>query len=351
MITVYLITSDGSTLIAEQGCNWYDISSAVVKQTLNEVSSATLKFPSSNQRVQNLLSMNRPVIEIMDDGARVFYGAVVNIKVDIWDNVEFDCDGALSFLSEIVKAPFARSGITVAAYFKELIDQYNGVMTTNGTTERAVWHGGALGFDSDGNVSIDHSDEYMDYLSLIKELVELYGGYIYETFGSDTAHPYAGWSKDPAVDSGKIIEFGVNEIGLSNLLDFSNYASRVYATGNGVSLATDYVIDSAAEAAYGRRDMAYKSSTSNGVVLAAEALVVLFKHSNPVKSVEMTVADFKQLGLDYSGFALGTTAKLIERKTGIEQTMMVNTVERDFMSPQNSKIVLGRAPITLTSSI
>lgn len=344
MITVNIITSDGSTLIAEQGCSWYDISSAVVKQTLNEVSSATLKFPSSNQRVRNILGTNRPVIEVLDDGARVFYGAVVNSKVDIWDNVEFNCDGALSFLSDIVKDPFYVDNKTPAEYIETIIGQYNAAVSA----ERQVAFGGVIGFGS-GNVDIHHSDEYTDTLTLLKEAVDIYGGYIYETFGSGSAKPSIGWTKDPAIDSGKIIDFGVNEIALTNQLDFSEYASRVYAKGSGSLSKT--AIDQDAEAAWGRRDMAYKSNADTQGKLDTEVLSVILAHSTPIRSIDVTALDLTQMGLQYSGFALGTTATLIERRSGRSIVLMVNTVERDLMSPQNSKIVLGRAPITLTSSI
>ena len=347
MLTVYLITASGKTRLADQSAKGYEISGAVVKQTLNEVSSAKLTFPSTNLFVRSVIGTSRPVIEVMDGDTRVFYGAVVSAKVDIWGNTEFDCDGALSFLSDVVKAPFTVNNKTKAEYIQAIVDQYNAAVSA----ERQVWFGGVVGFDSE-NVDIDHSEEYTDTLTLFKEAVEKYGGYIVETFGSGSVHPYVGWMKDPEIDSGKVLEFGVNEITLANQLDFSDYASRVYATGqNGLTLPAGYVSDSSAEAAFGRRDYALKTNASNTASLAVQALAELFTRSTPFRSIELTALDLEQLGHNYSGFVLGTTAAMLDAHFGINMTVMVNTVERDLIDKQNGKIILGRAPATLTNSL
>lgn len=349
MITVNLITSDATTTIAAQGLDGLGISGAIVKQQLNEVSSATLRFPATNKVVQTLLGTNRPVIEVLDGAERVFYGGVVSAKVDIWGNTVFECDGALSFLADVVKAPFTCNNRTVADYtLHDIFDTYNNAVQTE-HPERVVWWGGVRGFESVGNVNIDHSDEYTDTLTLLKEAVETYGGFMFETFSSSDAKPYVGWFKDPVVDGGRIIEFGKNEITLDDLLDFSDYASRVYGTGqNGLS---DYVIDYDAEAAFGRRDYAMKTNAETAGELALQLNAECNKRSTPIRSIELTALDLEQLGLQYSGFFIGTTATLIDSKTGINTAMLINSIERDLLEPQNSKIVLGRAAASLTNSL
>lgn len=347
MVVVNLITASGTTTIAAQGDSSMPVSAAVVRQSLNEVSSASLSFPAVNKAVQSVTGTNRPVVEVLDDLSRVFYGAVVSIETDIWGNTTFECDGALSFLSDVVKAPFQLTSRTHADYIETIINQYNAAMINQGTEERAVWFGGVVGFS--GNVDIHHADEYVDTLSLFAECVEKYGGYMVENFGSGTVRPSIGWMKTPVADSGKVIEFGVNELSLTNQLDFSNYASRVYAIGNGVTLPNGYVVNTDAELAWGRRDYAIKSQAEDSATLAAEANAVLAERCVPFKSIEITALDLERLGEQYSGFVLGTTATLIDRGLGVNQTVMVNSVERDLLQPQNSKIVLGKAPKTLTS--
>jgi hypothetical protein len=349
MVIVNLITASGTTAIAAQGDKTMPVSTAVVKQTLNEVSSASLKFPASNKLVHGVNGTNRPAIEIIDDASRVFYGAVVSVEVDIWGNTTLECDGALSFLSDVVKAPFTVNNKTHAEYIEAIITQYNAAMDSAGTPERKVDFGGVVGFS--GNVDINHSDEYVDTLSLFAECVEKYGGYMVENFGGGSARPSVGWMLNPIADGGKVIEFGVNELSLTNQLDFSDYASRVYAIGNGATIPNGYVVNNDAEAAWGRRDYAIKSQADNQTALAAEANAVLAERCVPLKSIEITALDLERLGEQYSGFVLGTTARLIDRGLGVDQVIMVNSVERDLLQPYNSKIVLGRSPATLTGAM
>lgn len=349
MVVVNLITASGSTTIAVQGDNSRPISAAVVRQTLNEISSASLQFPSANKLVHGAAGMSRPVIEIVDDLKRAFYGAVVSVKTDIWGNTTFGCDGALSFLSDVVKAPFTVNNKTHSQYLQTIIEQYDSAMTNAGTEERFIWFGGVLGYT--GNVDIRHSDEYVDTLSLVKELVEKYGGYIIEDFGVGSVRPYIGWVKNPVADSGKVIEFGKNELALYNQLDFSDYASRVYAIGNGATIPNGYVVNNDAEMAYGRRDYAIKSQATDATALTAEANAVLAEKSAPFTSLEVNAIDLERLGQKYSGFVIGTTARLIDRSLGIDANVIVSSVERDLLEPQNSKIVLGKMPRTLTGEI
>lgn len=344
MVTVNLITAQGTSVIAEQGIPGLEISGAVVTQKLNEVSSASLKFPATNKAVRAMLGTSRPVIEILQDSERVFYGAVVDGKTDIFGNTELSCDGALSFLSDIVKAPFTVNNKTHAQYIQTIIEQYNNAVSA----ERQVWFGGVSGFENDGNVDISHSDEYVDTLSLFKEAVEKYGGYIVESYGSANVNPYVGWMKEITVDGGRVLEFGVNELSLENRLDFSEYASRVTAyNGSLHSTITDYD----AEAAWGRRDHAYKSNAESSGVLDAEANRICNERSTPIRTIELDALDLHRLGAKFSDFAIGTTATLLDRGFGVNITLMVNSIARDLFDDHNGKVVLGRAAASLTNSL
>lgn len=345
MVTVNLIAAAQDVrTVAVQGTPGLEISGAVVTQKLNEVSSASLTFPATNSAVRAVLGTSRPVIEILQDGERVFYGAVVEGKTDIFGNTELSCDGALSFLSDIVKAPFTVNNKTHAQYIEAIIDQYNAAVRA----ERQVLFGGVTGFESDGNVDINHHEEYVDTLSLFREAVDKYGGYIIESYGSADVQPYVGWMKEITYEGGRVLEFGVNELSLSDRLDFSDYASRVTAfNGSLHSTITDYD----AEAAWGRRDYAFKSNAETSGWLDFEANRVCNERSTPIRTIELDALDLRRLGAKFSDFAIGTTAALLDRGFGVDITLMVNTIERDLFNEQNGKVVLGRAAASLTNSL
>jgi len=348
MVRVDLILPSGASTIAEQGLEGFEITGATVKTALNEISSATLSIPSTNVHAEALAGGIAPVVAIYDDDRREFYGRVASVKRDIFGGMEVSLDGPLSFLGDIVKDPFQVTNRTHESYIHTIIDQYNAAMIDAGTVERAVWFGGVLGFEGDGNVDIHHADEYISTLDLFREAVELYGGYIYENFGGGAAMPAVGWVKTPTIDSGVVLEFGVNELTLETMLDFSEYASRVYGIS---SQFRETQTNNDAEAVYGRRDYAYKSNAETYEQFSAEIAAILNQRSVPVQTIELTAIDLATMNHSYRSFQVGTTATALDRKMGLSVEMMVTSVERDLISRGNSRVVFGRAPQLITDVI
>lgn len=355
MVRVDIVTGEELTsqiTIAEQGLKGYEIDKTVTRSALNQVSGCKLSIPSTNKIARMLTGGIAPVLEVTNDGKRIFMGSVATVKENIFGSLEVECDGALSWLANIVKQPFTVNNRTHANYIETIINQFNGAMINAGTREREVWFGGVLGFESEGNVNLDHADEYTDTLSLLKECVDKYGGYFFESFGGGAVHPSVGWMKEPTISSGQVLEFGVNIASLETMLDFSNYASRVYAiNGDGLTVTGGYVVDADAESLYGRKDYGYKSQAETQAELDAEAAAILAVKKVPIRSIEATAAMISRAGCDINAMKLGTTVEAIDRRLGANLTLMVNSVERDYVNPIDGTIVLGRSNKTLTETI
>lgn len=350
MVRVDIITNSGTSTIAEQGLAGYEIIGCVVKSQLNQISACTLNFPATNKQAEVLMSGFSSVVDVYYNDRRVFIGSVASAKKDIFGNIEASCDGALSWLSDIVKPPFYVNNKTHAQYIQAIIDQYNAAMTANGTEERIIWFGGVTGFN--GNVDIHHSDEYVNTLDLLREAVEMYGGFFFEVYGGVTAKPSFGWMKQPTVSSGQVLEFGVNELTLEDFIDFSDFATRVYGrNSDGLTVSGGYLANADAEAQYGRRDYAFSSDAETQAALDAEASAILTAKSVPVLRVELSALEVSRLGANIGALQMGTTAKAIDRKLGYDLELMVNTVERDYIDLRNSHVVLGRPSELLTDNI
>ena len=228
----------------------------------------------------------------------------------------------------------------------------NSAMTAAGETDHLIAFGGVTGFENYGNVDIHHSDEYMITLDLLKECVEKYGGYFFETVGGSGAYPSVGWMKEPNVSSGQVLEFGVNIASLETMLDFSEYASRVYAiNGDGLTVTGGYVVDTDAENTFGRKDFGYKSQAETQAALDAEAAAILAVKKVPIRSIEATAAMLERAGCNINAMKLGTTVEAIDRRLGASMTLMVNSIDRDYVNPLDGTIVLGRSNKTLTEAI
>lgn len=352
MVHVDIVTGENRTTIAEQGFAGYDIEKAAVRFALNSVSGCTLSIPSTNKVARMLTGGIAPIVEVSDDNSRIFIGSVSSVKDSIFGGLEVECDGALSWLGRIVKQPFIVNNRTPANYIETIIGQYNSAMTAAGETDHLIAFGGVTGFENYGNVDIQHSDEYMTTFDLLKECVEKYGGYFFETVGGGGAYPSVGWMKEPNVSSGQVLEFGVNIASLETMLDFSEYASRVYAiNGDGLTVTGGYVVDADAESIYGRKDYGYKSQAETQAALDAEAAAILAVKKVPIRSIEATAAMIERTGCNINAMKLGTTVEAVDRKLGANLTLMVNSVERDYINPLDGTIVLGRSNKTLIEAI
>lgn len=353
MVHVSIITPYEEMTVAERGNSDYDITGATVKTALNEVSSAKLKIPFTNRRALALVNGILPTVAIYDGEKRAFIGSVASCKRDIYGNMEVDLDGPMSWLANIVKPPFtvpASEEMTAATYLGRIINtQYN----MGAEAIRALFVGACT---VDRTIAVSHSDEYTTTLDLLRELVSLYGGYIFENMGANIGvsgdTPTISYVPGAVGDSGQVLEFGVNETSLEDYLDFSNYASRVYGVGqNGLTVTGGYKINSTSEEKYGRKDYAIKSNAETQAELDAEAQRALDERSTPFRSIEMTAQEISRINPNYNRFVIGTTARALDRNLGEDINLIVNSVERDLVSRNNTKVVFGKAPLTMTDIV
>lgn len=339
MVRVSIITAAGETVVAEQGRDGYEITVAKIHSELNSVSSAVLTFPTTNIHVKALRNQNA-VIAVYDDFARVFIGQVANTKTDIFGNIEVTADGALSWLDNIVKPPFVverSANLSVADYLERIVTQYN-----NGTDiTRRLSIGGVT---VTGTVAVDHHEEYTNTLDLLREIIDNFGGYLFENAGTQEKLPSISYINNP-IASNQILEFGVNERSLEDVLDFSDYASRVYGVGkDGI---TAYAIDAQAEDAFGRKDYAIKSNAETVQELTVEVNAELETHKDPVRSMTLSAVDLAKMNHTYKAFNVGTIATAKDRKLGLDVALIVNSTDRDLINRMDSSITFGKPPISV----
>lgn len=339
MVRVTIITATGERTIAEQGRDGYEILGAKIRRELNSVSSAVLTFPATNDHVKALKNLNA-VIAVYDDLSRVFIGQVGLPKSDIWGNIEISADGALSWLSNIVKAPFVverSANLSVADYLTRIINQYND--GADSTRKLMI-----DGITVDGTVDVNHHDEYTNTLDLLREVINSFGGYLFESAGTLGKLPSISYIKNP-VESKQVLVFGVNERSLEDVLDFSDYASRVYGVGkDGI---TAYAIDAQAESMFGRRDYAIKSNAETVEELTEEVESVLATKKTPVRSMTLSAADLAGMNHTYKAFNVGTIATAKDRKLGLDVDLIVNSTERDLINRMESTVIFGKPPVSV----
>lgn len=374
MISGYILSGGERRTLFAEGMPGAEISSCVVETGMNQVGSAELELPGSNLAAQSLLQKNA-VLEIRDDGAVVFMGEVTKPTQTIFGAVRLNLDGPLGWLQNICKAPFSidsgSANKSAADFLGAILDQYN----AGAEAERSVQLGTVT---VTGDVEMDHSEEYTRMLDLFRECARQLGGYYYTAYPGGL--PVVHYVDAPSDAAAQALAVGVNVLTLERQLDFTEYASRVYATGfyyetstvdgeerRERKLITVMVRDAEAERTFGRVDCPYRSATDMGgdeeagipdktraealTILRAEAQAELDKRKTPVQTLQLTAADLADVGADFRAFQLGTVARCFCAALRIDVQMMVQSIRRDHINKTKSVVTFGRAPRTLTGML
>ena len=375
MITGYVQTGAYSQIpLFAEGMDGLDVIDCSADLAMNEVDSAKVKLPESNRAGRAMLQKNA-VIELKENGTTVFIGDLAVARQAETGEISLELDGALGWLGNICKPPFQLHADNVNStpvnFLTAIISQYNAAAGT----ERMIQLGVVT---VTGHIVMDHRDEYTNMLDLLREVREQLGGYYFMdyTSGIPTLHYIAA----PTQAAGQVLELGRNVLTVENQLDFSDYASRIYATGHYYEattsggtetreqrLITTSVTDATAEAAFGRVDRAYRSDTDMGgnadagvpdktqaealAIITAEAQALLNLKKSPLRSLEMTAVDLAELGANFRLFKLGTAARALCAPLGLDESMMVRKVKRDYINAANSVVTFGRSPRTLTGML
>ena len=370
MIQGYIRYDTDRVALFAEGMKEHDVLKCRASFYLNEVDEAALTLPGTNRPARSLLQKNA-IVELRDDDEIVFIGETATMIQDEYGDMQLDLDGALGWLRCVVKPPFSiKAGdqnSPVANFLAAIISQYNAGVGA----ERMITLGAVT---ISGNVELDHHDEYTTMLQLLGEVREQLGGYVYMDYATGT--PTLNYVARPTAQAAQELELGVNVLTVENQLDFSDYASRVYATGSyyvttgdkreQTPLDAGYVVDAAAEALYGRVDVAYKSSTDMGgdkdnnipdktqqearEIILAEAQAILDERKVPLQSLQLTATDLKQIGVNYRLFRIGTVARAYLRALRIDTTLAVRKIERDYIDRDDSVVHFGREAATISGA-
>ena len=339
-VKVTLVVPNGGDTVIAISDTENDVVEAKITRAMNSASSASLVFPASNVKAAALATLNH-TIAIYNNDVQMFVGSVNGgVKTDIWGRVTLDLDGALAWLNDVSKAPFSVSAAankSVAQYLTDIVTQYNSGVKEN----RQIVLGGVT---VSGNVVVDHHEEYTKTSDLVRELLENHGGFITETYQGGILKPRIDYFATPLPygQPVKPLEFGKDIIDFEKVIDFSDYASRVYAVGNGGITAS--AINADAEKAWGRVDYPYKSNAETQAALQAEVNALLAAKSVPLTTVTSTAHGA-------ANFVPGTVYPVIDYRSKIDAELLVYGVELDLIHPENNRVTFGKAaPKTFTNT-
>lgn len=333
-------------LLFAAGMPDYGILDGAIHQSDGECDSAEFKLPPNNG-MRDAPIKRASVISIQKDGKEVFRGSVANTSTDLRGARTFNVDGAMLWLGDVRKPPFAMTEDSVTYYVTALLTQYNAACLATkqiklGTIDATL-----------PNLAVEQT-EYKTILVLLQEAMQRVGGTMRIRYADgdvylDCIKPYTNVSM-------QTVDINTNMLSLEDKIDGADLITRVYPLGkdgltiSGVNGGDDYLVNSAAENLYGRIDGTVRVDTDDADALKAVAASYLAQNCGVSRGILVTAAELSSQDITIESFAIGDSVRVISPQHGIDCTMRVSKLETSLVGNKAS-MTIGWSSKTLTGSV
>lgn len=316
----------------------------------------------------NQLTRLKGVLELWDDGLRIFKGRIRKDTRDFHLSREIEAEGLLACLNDSIIPPFnfpedflddadyqaaATSGNVVKFFLNWLLQQHNAQV---GSTQQRIELGNVTVADPNNYIT-RASSEYLTTMEVVrKKLEDILGGYLLADYSGDATvlHYYA----DLPLTNVQEVEFGENLLDLVTILDSAETYTAILPLGaDGLTIAelpdgmispgiwkSGLIIYSqeAEDAAGGRitRPVKWDDVTlASNLQTKATALLtgegVMTAQTISVKAVDLGPME----GLPR--FVVGRYVRLNSSPHGFSASYPLMELEPDILDPGNTEITMG----------
>ena len=170
-------------------------------------------------------------IEVLEDGASIFFGRPLKPKIDIWGQKTYHCEGMLAFLND--SRPYVEEAydhMTVKDFFSKLIEFHNSCQR-RADRQLTIGNTSTIIGEFDCYFEVMYQDTIFDLMK--KNCLETTGGYIFtrRTNGVN----YIDWYKEMPYSCNQIVTFGINMLDLARNGDDDVIYTGVYGVGDAYS--------------------------------------------------------------------------------------------------------------------
>ena len=345
---MYKIYAD-NTLIYDSKLEDYVITKGNIEKEVNKSGSFVFTMYQDNPFIDRIQKL-KTIIRVYKEDRLIFRGRVLNEVQGFYNDKTFTCEGELSFFVDSIQRPYSFTGAP-----GDLLSQFVEIHNDQVDENKRFVMGEVTVVDNNNYINRSNSN-YEDSLTNINNhLVDLDGGYLYITRGTDEI-PVINWLADFPYRSGQKIEFG------ENLLDFTktNSAEEI-ATGiiplgakigegddetrvtiESVNNGADYIVDDLAVATYGR---IFTVVTWDDVTtpenLLTKARAYLNESINQNITIELTAVDLSIMDKSIDSFQLGDYITIESKPHGVNDNLLLKKQTIDLLRPDNDTITLG----------
>lgn len=325
---------------------------------LNQTDSLSFTIPPGHPMYGRLVRL-RSTIEVYQGEELIFRGRALSDDTDFFNQKNVYCEGAMSFLSDTVFAPYAAGTYSTAkALFKAAINQHSAQVPNSIPNRKLKYAGCDISAALDPE---DYSDDYQSTSDVITSLLDGTGGYIKLKYNTDGTTSIS-YVNSFGHTTSQIIDFGENITDLSVSIDASELYTSVVCLGaadeeTGERLTTGsgsdiYTESASAIASYGRiiRVFTYDDVTDvNELRNLAQYLLVV----GVQQTITLTVKaiDLHLVYPDTEKIRIGDMVRIRSVPHGVDSYFLCASIEIDLQNPDQTVYTFGTTTKSLTDLI
>lgn len=327
------------------------------------------------------LAVKAETVKLYWDKDCLYVGTIESIETDLEGNLSVTCTGALDWLADTVVRPYSTiegeqpltAPTSVNALFEWYVKQHNDhCMDSRKQFAVGVNQGALL---DENNYVYRESEQLPTTLDEIQDkIIDELGGYLFVRYEPLTIDLYA----DVHATNAQIIDFGVNITDFSSTTDAADQYTAIRPEGatpdkeddqeddpDPITIETlpdggtgynadlwktgDVVYSISGVSRYGYREYAYSNDdceTPEGLLTSAcKALTVLL---SPQLSITVKAVDLALYMDGYTHLKVGEAVRVRSKFHGVDEYLMVQSIELDLQDPSQSTYELGAEYSTLT---
>lgn len=290
---------------------------------------------------KDLIALRSSVLVLERDDAEIFRGQVVSTTVNESGFFEVSGLGDMSYLRDVLVAPFTYSG-TLSGLFGQILTYYRA-----GASAAKKIYAGTVGVSA-GTVSYELTG-YRSAWDLISGLTDTYGGVLSMRQLADGTRGLD-WLVDSGLYSSQTALLGDNLLSIEIDNDSSDVVNTLIAEGD-----DDIVVTRTNAASIARYGVVYGYQRFNGVGNVVDltnlADAVLASISKQARSVSGHAIDKWKAGeKGFAPYSVGSFVRAVSQEHLLDEWLVCSELRHDLTGAKPVQVTLGRIGDSLTAS-
>lgn len=307
--------------------------------------SPSLKFtiPPSHPK-KSLLKNFLSRFTVKEDELVLAEGRLFDSRQDIYNQVEWQAEGSLSYLTDSY-VPATKVEETIKALFTRYVNEHN-----SRVEDYKKFTVGRITIDNADTEKVKVDNDGYRYTSdaIQNDLIDSYGGYLRTRYENGVR--YLDYLKDYGHKTTQTIEYKKNLIDFALEVNPEDVFTYLIPTGdsdlkiNDVNNGKDYIEVEGAKAKWGNKYLLKSfSGISDASTLLKEAKQYIKNHYEELpESLEITAIDLKLLGVNVESIHVGDVVRVTSTPNGVDKDYTCSAISYNLSQFGKTKYTLGK---------